>query len=234
MWYYTLTWQKDLFYILVLDKIYSTLHFFKSSLENVILSNQKCLLPFPLLTIGILQPKSVQIHPCTLTQRRTVSHRNSASHSKKKKSTRSDVLIVWKQPLTFLPALGLILPAQASALVSVFCFTFKALQKLQKLCWKNHLTFIQSMRTFSPPASGDDFFFSLLFFWVKRESKKWTFELSAIANDNSYNKMQTFAQDRTGTFLLCAFSVLMTVVCMGFTVMQIFIRILTNFHKILG
>lgn len=69
-----------------------------------------------------------------------------------------------KTAVHFLPALGLILPAQASTLVSLFCFTSKALQKLQKLCWKNHLTFIQSMRTPPPLTSGYDFFF-LLYFW---------------------------------------------------------------------
>lgn len=157
-----------------------------------------------------------------------------AFKKKKKKSTRSDVLIVWKQALTFLPALGLILPAQPSALVSVFCFTFKALQKLQKLCWKNHLTFIQSMRTFFPPASGDDFFFSSYFFFlVKRESKKWTFELSAIANDNSYIKCKLLLKiglERS----YCVHSACLWLVCMGFTVMQICLRILTNFLKVLG
>lgn len=41
-----------------------------------------------------------------------------------------------------------------------------------------------------PPASGYDFF--SLIFLVKRESKKWTFELPAITNDNSYSKNANF------------------------------------------
>lgn len=60
----------------------------------------------------------------------------------------------------FLAALRLI----GSTLASLFSFTFQALPKLQKLCGKKSFNF-HSQCVNSPPASGNDFFSSLIFWW---------------------------------------------------------------------
>ena len=82
------------------------------------------------------------------------------------------------------------LPAPASHwlyyLWASFYFTFEALQKLQKVCWKNHLTFILLNRTFVPLA---------LISFSKSEDP--TFELYAGTNDNSYSKKQNLTPKRT-------------------------------------
>lgn len=104
------------------------------------------------LTVGILK----YIHARIVMQKMMMFHKNPKCSKKEvlNKVSRSHCLATFSHfSLIFFPPLKLFAcTGFPLTLASLFCFTFKALQKLQKLCWKNHLTFIQFNRTFLPLA----------------------------------------------------------------------------------
>lgn len=159
MWYYTLTWQIKVYFTFKNEQTIFYVTFLQIFPEKCDPPNHRCLLPFLLLTVGILQSKLMHVR----WWQEGLCHIETPHTIKKKVQYQVGHSHCLKTAAHFFPALGLILPAQASTLVRLFCFTSKALQKLQKQCWKNHLTFIQSMRTSFSPCLWLWFFFLLFF-----------------------------------------------------------------------